>query len=145
MSRTRKGPGRRARSAGVVAAAVLALTAGCAEEDAPPDAASAAEEVKEELREIRDGIVATGDVDVRGTEIDDEGRAVAELAVANSGDETDSYAIQVNFHDGNGDLADVVLVTVSSVAPGDTVRATARSHLDLPERTTAEAVMAVRH
>lgn len=144
MSRSWNGRGRWARSLGVVAA-LLALTAGCTTEEAPPDAASAAEEVKQELREIRDGVVATDDVDVRETTVDDEGRAVAELAVTNSGEETDSYAIQVNFHDGEGDLADAVLVTVSSVASGDTARATARSHLDLPEDTTAEAVTAVRY
>ncbi|WP_338900096.1 FxLYD domain-containing protein [Streptomyces sp. TG1A-60] len=141
---------RRGRSAGVVAAAVLvALMTGCSEDDTPSDAASAAasaaEEVQEDLREIRDGIVATGDAAIRGTDTDDEGHAVAELAVTNNGDETTSYAVQVNFHDPDGDLVDVVLVTVSSVAPGETAQATARSHRELPERTTAEVATAVRH
>lgn len=107
------------------------MTVGYAEDDTPSDAASAvasaAEEVKEELREIRDGIVAADDTEIRRTVIDDRGRAVAGLAVTNSGDETGSYAVQVNFHDEEGDLVDVVLVTVSSVAPSETVVATGRA------------------
>jgi len=139
----------RGRSAGVTAAVVAALLAGCSGDTTPSDAASAvasaAEEAADELREIRDGMVATDDAEVRRTEIDAQGRAVAELAVTNGGDESEGYVIQVNFHDRDGDLVDVVLVTVSSVAPGQTARATARSHDDLPERTTAEVVTAVRH
>ncbi|MEU0215146.1 hypothetical protein ABZ281_08485 [Streptomyces sp. NPDC006265] len=50
--------------------------------------------------------MATGDADIRRTGIDD-GRAFAELAVTNSGDETDSYAIQADFHDRHGDPADI--------------------------------------
>ncbi|MGW0826611.1 FxLYD domain-containing protein [Streptomyces sp. NPDC002845] len=142
----------RARLAGVVTAALMALTVGCTgDDDTPSDIASVvssaaeeAQEAQEKFREIRDGIVATGDVEVRETAVED-GRVVAELTVTNSGDDTDSYTIQVNFHDRDGDLVDVVLVTVDSVEPGKTAKATARSHRDVPERTTAEVITAVRY
>jgi Flp pilus assembly protein TadD len=141
--------GRRALQAGAVTVALVSALAGCGDEDTPSDVSSAvssaAEDMAEELREIRDGIVATDDAEVRETSIDDSGRAVAKIAVTNNGDETDSYTVQVNFHDKDGDLVDSVLVTVSSLEPGETAQATARSHRDLPARTTADVVMAVRH
>ncbi|MFD1661563.1 hypothetical protein ACFSL4_26005 [Streptomyces caeni] len=79
------------------------------------------------------------------THLDDSGHAAARITVTNGGMHTDSYAVQAGFHDRDGDLVAVVVVTVSSVEPGGTAHADARSDRELPAKTTAEVAEAVRY
>ncbi|WP_225813541.1 hypothetical protein [Streptomyces spinosus] len=136
--------------AGTAVAALVLSLAGCSGDNVVPSEApsavkSAASEAANRLRDIRNGIVATDDAKIQEIHVDNSGHAVARVIVTNSGKDTDSYAVQVNFNGKHGDLVDAVVVTLPSVRPGSTARAEARSHRELPDKTTAEVVKAVRY
>ncbi|MBL1096727.1 hypothetical protein [Streptomyces coffeae] len=135
--------------------AVLAPAAvGCSDEGGTPSSAvsrasaavaSATASAKAELDKIKGGHEATRDVRAGPVSFNGQGRAMTRLTVTNSGKQTASYAILVNFRNADKDLVDAVVVTVPSAAPRTPVKAAARSHRKLSGKITAQVGTAVRY
>jgi hypothetical protein len=107
--------------------------------------ASATAAAGEKLKNFKNGVNAKGDVRVGSPVTDGDGRATAKVTVTNSADSTKSYAVQINFRDGQGSLVDTVVVTVADVAPKASKDATARSNRKLSGEIEAEVGTALRH
>ncbi|MDT0546331.1 MULTISPECIES: FxLYD domain-containing protein [Streptomyces] len=137
---------------GLVAAAVL-ISAGCSNGGSPSSTASRASKAiasatasaKAELNEIKHGVNAKADVKAGAVSIGQDGHAVAPITVTNKQDHKASYAVEVNFRDADGNLLDVAVVTVSSVQPRSSKKATARSHRELSGHLKAQVGAAVRY
>lgn len=137
---------------GLVGAMVLA-SAGCSNGGGPSSAASRASRAvasatasaKAELNKIKNGVNAKGDVKAGTVSIGPDGHAVAPITVTNKQDHAASYAVEVNFRGSNGDLLDVAVVTISSVQPRSSKKATARSHRKLSGHLKAQIGAAVRY
>ncbi|KUJ68523.1 hypothetical protein ACZ90_18215 [Streptomyces albus subsp. albus] len=142
--------------------AALALTAtGCSDDtNSPSDlaskAASAASRAGEavsdasaaanrQLDKIKGGVDAKGDVKLSDVHLDGDGHATAKVTVSNSTGDKRSYAVEVNFNDKNGDLVDVVVLTVNSVPAGGTKTATAHGRRSLSGQITADVGAALRY
>ncbi|WP_225804081.1 hypothetical protein [Streptomyces sp. NK15101] len=139
------------RGTGIALAAttLLALT-GC---DAATDkagqivssaTAAVASAAQEKMNEVKDGVDATGDVRAGATSTDGD-RTVAEITATNPKDKNADYTIMVNFRDGEGNLLDAVVLSISGVAPGKSKTGTARSNRTLSGATKAEIAQALRH
>ncbi|WP_149182547.1 FxLYD domain-containing protein [Streptomyces sp. TRM49041] len=106
---------------------------------------SATAEAGRKLEEIKGGIDAEDEVTLGDVTADDDGRSTVEVTARNTADSVKSFAVQVDFRDPQGNLLDVVIVTVTDVADGATKRATARSNRTLSGDVKAEVGTAVRY
>jgi hypothetical protein len=143
------------------AGAVLVLTGGCADGDGPArDAASAVEsaasragdavssataEAGRRFDDIAGGVDVKRDVTLGKPATDRDGRTTVEVTVRNTADSAKTFAVQVTFNDGKGDLLDTVVTTVRDVPAGAERSATARSNRDLGGDVKAELGRAVRY
>ncbi|MFG3347640.1 hypothetical protein ACGF1Z_21540 [Streptomyces sp. NPDC048018] len=146
----------RGRRAASVAAAVLAVAAlgpalaGCDEAKDTAGSivasatAAAASAAQQKMDEVKNGVKATGDVKAGPTSVDGD-RTVAEITATNPLDKNADYTIQVNFRDTEGNLLDVVVMTIDAVEPGRSKSGTARSNRSLTGATKAEISQALRH
>ncbi|NED93233.1 hypothetical protein G3I76_76000 [Streptomyces sp. SID11233] len=107
--------------------------------------ASATAAAQDKLNSFKDGVNASGDVKAAAAATDKDGRATSKVTVHNSGDSKQSYGVQINFRDQNGNLLDTVVVTVDDVAAEATKDATARSNRKLDGDVKAEVGKALRH
>lgn len=142
------------------AAAALTTLTGCSDDGTPSSVSSAASslasqaskalasataEAGRKLDEIKGGVDATSDVKAGTPGKDTDGRATVEVTATNATDATKSYAVQVDFKDGQGNWLDTVVVTVTDVPAGGTGTGTARSNRDLSGEVKAEVARAVRY
>lgn len=121
----------------VIVVAVAAGAAGCgsdtgdkvssAASQAADALASATDTAQKKLGEIKDGVDAKDAATLGEVTTDGDGRATVQVTTRNAADSTKSFAVQVNFRDGGGNLLDTVVVTVPDVAAGQSKEATARS------------------
>ncbi|MGN5635091.1 hypothetical protein [Streptomyces sp. AC154] len=107
--------------------------------------ASATAAAQDKLNSFKDGVNASGDVKTGAAATDKDGRATSKVTVRNSGDSKQSYGVQINFRDQNGNLLDSVVVTVDDVPAKATEDATARSNRKLDGDVKAEVGKALRH
>ncbi|MEV8088956.1 FxLYD domain-containing protein [Streptomyces nigra] len=145
----------RTRTAVLLTAGALtvATLTSCSDGDTPASVASkaasayasATAEAGRALDEIKGGVNAKDAVRVGGVRTNADGRAEAEISAENTTDSKKSFAVQVDFKDGDGNLLDAAVVTVSDVAAGATGKATARSTRDLSGQVRAEVARAVRY
>lgn len=116
---------------------------------AAPSAAAAASSavgvVKSQISGFANGLDASGDVTVGSLTTDSSGRSTSQVTVKNSTGKEQSYAVQVNFNDSDGELLDTVVVTVDNVQPGATANAVARSTHSLSGAQTASVGIALRN
>lgn len=148
--------GRRMRTICAVSlmAALAAAAAGCSDGGGEPSSAvsrasaaigSAEASAKAQLKKIKGGANAKGDVKAGSVSLDKSGRAVARITITNKSHNTADYAMEVNFRDADGDLVDATLLRVPSVRPNTPRQATARSHRKLTGHITAQIGHAVRY
>ncbi|MDX3230687.1 hypothetical protein [Streptomyces sp. ME19-01-6] len=137
---------------GSLVAATVLVSAGCSNGGGSSTAsraskaiASATASAKAELDKIKNGVKAKGDVKAGTVSIAHDGHAVAPITVTNKKDSAAKYAVEVNFRDEKGSLLDVTVLTVSSVQPRSSKKATARSHRKLSGHPTAQIGAAVRY
>ena len=130
----------------------VAASAGSALASAASQAASAEARASEAVSAassaisgIKGGLDAKGDVTVGAVTTGTDGKSLAQLTVTNHGEQSYQYVIQVNFTDGNGKVLDATATTVQDLAAGQSVQATARSHLTLSGPVKAEVANAVRY
>ncbi|MES9505414.1 hypothetical protein ABWJ92_03210 [Streptomyces sp. NPDC000609] len=107
--------------------------------------ASATAAASEKLNNFKNGVNAKDDVELGRPATDGDGRATAKVTVRNTTDSSKSYAVQVNFRDGKGNLQDTVVVTVADVAAGTSKDAVARSNRKLSGDIKADVGTALRH
>ncbi|MFE9855847.1 hypothetical protein [Streptomyces sp. NPDC005780] len=107
--------------------------------------ASATAAAEDKLNSFKDGVNASGDVKAGAPTTDKDGRVTSKITVKNGTDSAQSYAVQVNFRDPNGNLLDTVVVTVDDVASKGTKDATARSNRKLDGDVKVEVGRALRH
>ncbi|MEE1767314.1 FxLYD domain-containing protein [Streptomyces sp. JV185] len=107
--------------------------------------ASATAAAGEKLNGFKNGVNAKSDVELGTPSTDNDGRATVKVTVKNSTDSAKSYAVQVNFRDGSGNLLDTVVVTVDDIGPRASKDATARSNRKLSGEVKAEVGRALRH
>lgn len=106
--------------------------------------ASATAAAEQKLNGVKDGVNAKDEVKLSAPTTDG-GRTTTRITVDNTADATKSFAVQVNFTDGGGNLLDTVVVTVSDVAAGKSGTATARSNRTLSGEVKTEIGTALRY
>ncbi len=107
--------------------------------------ASATAAAGREFDEVKGGVDAKDDVRVGTPATERDGRTTVVVTVDNTAGSAKSFLVQVDFTDRSGKRVDVVLVTVSGLAAGDSGQATARSTHDLGGEVTAKVARAVRY
>lgn len=107
--------------------------------------ASATAAAGDKLDSIKDGVNASGDVTAGAPATDKDGRVTTKITVRNGTDDSQSYAVQINFRDQGGNLLDTSVVTVDDVASKGAKTATARSNRKLDGEVTTEVGKALRH
>ncbi|MCX5139802.1 MULTISPECIES: hypothetical protein [unclassified Streptomyces] len=107
--------------------------------------ASATAAAGDKLNDFKDGVNAGGDVKAGAPATDKDGHVTSKITVTNSTGSKQTYAVQVNFKDPNGNLLDTVVVTVDDVASKGTKDATARSNRKLDGDVSIEVGKALRH
>ncbi|MFD8011648.1 hypothetical protein [Streptomyces sp. NPDC058955] len=156
----------RGAAGGLLAGAVLMGTAACSDDGGNPvsgavsEAASAVESAAEgvsdaakkaadraqqQLSEVKDGVDAKDEVTLGAPATDADGRTTVPVTVDNTDDETRSFAVQVEFKDGDGTLVDTVVLTISDVPAGKPGDGTARSTHKLSGTVTASVPTALRY
>lgn len=128
-------------AAALTALAAAALT-GCSDDTTPSSVASKAASIASKASDvvasataeagrtfddIKSGVDAKDDVQLGTPSEDADGRTTVEVTATNTAASGKSFAVQVDFTDGNGKLVDAVVVTVSDVPAGGSGKATARS------------------
>lgn len=91
------------------------------------------------------GLDASGDVKLGSVSTGSDGHTDVPLTVTNHQTQAQQYTIQVDFKDSTGKLLDVAVVSVPSVAAGQSAQATARSTHTLSGTVTASVANAVRY
>ncbi|MFD5623356.1 hypothetical protein [Streptomyces yangpuensis] len=136
-------------SGAVSSAASAVRSAGEAVSSAASEAAKAAESAaavaKDKLADVKDGVDAKDQVSLGTVTTATDGRTTVPVTVRNTDDATKSFAVQVEFKDGSGNLVDTVVVTVSDVAGKGTGQGTARSTHELSGTVTAQTGTALRY
>ncbi|MFF9279159.1 FxLYD domain-containing protein [Streptomyces griseosporeus] len=107
--------------------------------------ASATAEVRRRLDSVKGGVDARDDVKLGKPATDDDGRTTVRVTARNTADGKKSFAVQVDFLDGDGNLLDTVLVTVRDVAAGASGEATARSTHPLSGSVQVRVATALRY
>ncbi|WKE72998.1 hypothetical protein [Streptomyces sp. WP-1] len=130
-------PAERAASA-ASAAASLASRGGDA-------LASASAEAGRGLDEAKGGLNAKDQVRLGAVTLGGDGRATATVTARNTASSAKSFAVQVNFTDGHGNLVDVVVLTVRNVAAHASGHGTARGNRRLRGEVRANVGTALRY
>ncbi|MGC5034316.1 MULTISPECIES: hypothetical protein [unclassified Streptomyces] len=130
-------PADTARKAESAVGSIASRASGAAE--------SAAAEAERRLGDIQDGVDARADVEAGAPVTGSDGRVRSEVTVRNTDDTARSFAVQVNFEDSGGGLADTVIVTIDQVQAGQSATATARSTHELSGGIRVEVARAVRY
>ncbi|MER7043835.1 hypothetical protein ABT391_02830 [Streptomyces jumonjinensis] len=112
---------------------------------APAAVASASAAAQAKLAAVKGGVNAKGEVRLGSLKEESDGRRTVEVTAANKADAAKSFAVQVNFRDGGGNLLDTVVVTVADVAAGKSGTATARSNRTLSGEVKTEVGRALRY
>ncbi|GHI05817.1 hypothetical protein AQI88_09735 [Streptomyces cellostaticus] len=107
--------------------------------------ASASAEARHKLDEVKGGVKAKDDVSLGSVTTDSDGRASVKVTAKNTDGSARSFAVQVNFTDKDGNLQDVVVVTVKDVAAGASGEGTARSNRKLSGEVRAVVGSALRY
>ncbi|MFE7709518.1 hypothetical protein ACFU6I_27855 [Streptomyces sp. NPDC057486] len=107
--------------------------------------ASATAAAGEKLRGFKNGVNAKHDVKLGAVSTDHDGRATSKITVTNGTDSPKSYAVQVSFRDANGNLLDMVVVTIDDVGPKSSKDAIARSNRKLSGEVKVDVGAALRH
>ncbi|MGW1770208.1 FxLYD domain-containing protein [Streptomyces sp. NPDC002104] len=149
----------------LLAAAVLATTAGCSDSDGDVSAGvskaasaaasaqsqaadavdSATAAAKKKLAEVKDGVDAQDAVTLGAVTADGDGRSAVTVTARNTDGSTKSFAVQVDYKDASGNALDTVVVTVSDVPAGQSKDATARSTRKLSGEVRATVGTALRY
>jgi hypothetical protein len=107
--------------------------------------ASATAAAGEKLRGFKNGVNAKSDVKLGAVSTDHDGRSTSKITVTNGTDSPKSYAVQVTFRDANGNLLDMVVVTIDDVGPKSSKDAIARSNRKLSGEVKVDVGTALRH
>ncbi|MFH8341893.1 hypothetical protein [Streptomyces sp. AM6-12] len=107
--------------------------------------ASASAEAGRRLDEAKGGVNAKDQVSLGAVAVGGDGRATATVTARNTASSAKSFAVQVNFTDGNGNLLDVVVLTVKNVAAHASGHGTARSNRRLHGEVRADVGTALRY
>ncbi|OIK23289.1 hypothetical protein [Streptomyces malaysiense] len=107
--------------------------------------ASATAEAGRRLAEAKGGLNAKDQVSLGAVTLDGDGRATTSVTVRNTASSAKSFAVQVNFTDGGGNLLDVVVLTVDNVAAHASGRGTARGNRKLHGEVRADVGTALRY
>ncbi|MEU5796863.1 MULTISPECIES: hypothetical protein [unclassified Streptomyces] len=107
--------------------------------------ASASAEAGRRLDEAKGGVNAKDQVSLGAVTVGGDGRATTTVTARNTASAAKSFAVQVNFTDGKGDLVDVVVLTVRNVAAHATGHGTARSNRRLHGTVRANVGTALRY
>ncbi|MEF9883945.1 hypothetical protein [Streptomyces sp. P9-A4] len=106
--------------------------------------AAAASAAQEKMKEVKDGVNATGDVTAGPTSTDGD-RTVAQVTATNPQDKNADYTVLVTFRDTDGNFLDSVVLNIDGVPAGKSKTGTARSNRTLSGDTKAEIGQALRH
>lgn len=151
----RAGARTRGRTGALVAVtALLALVStACSDEDrdkvggavseATAAVASAASAAEEKMKQVKDGVNATGDVKAGAIAADGD-RTTAEITATNPKDKAADYTVLVNFRDDGGKLLDTVVLNIDGVEPGASKKGTARSNRSISGAAEAQIGQALR-
>ncbi|WP_030600078.1 FxLYD domain-containing protein [Streptomyces fulvoviolaceus] len=154
--------GHRARwgTAAALTAVTAAALTGCSDDTTPSSVASkaasiaskasdvvasATAEAGRRFDDIKNGVNAKDDVRIGTPATASDGRTTVEVTATNTADSSKSFAVQVDFTNGDGKLVDAVVVTVSDVAAGGSGKGTARSTHDLSGEVKTKVSRAVRY
>ncbi|MFS4092298.1 hypothetical protein [Streptomyces sp. AF1A] len=107
--------------------------------------ASASAQARRELDEAKGGVNAKNQVTLGTVTIGGDGRAAVGVTARNTAGSAKSFAVLVNFTDRNGNLLDVVVMTVKDVAAGASGTGTARSNRKLSGEIRATVGTALRY
>ncbi|GAA2473472.1 MULTISPECIES: hypothetical protein [Actinomycetes] len=155
-------------AAGAVLALVMASAAGCGNgsQNSPTPAeqaasaasaaaslasrggdalASASAEAGRRLDEAKGGLNAKDQVSLGAVTLDGDGRATTTVTARNTASAAKSFAVQVNFTDGGGNLLDVVVLMVKNVAAHGSGHGTARGNRRLHGEVRANVGTALRY
>ncbi|MFJ2822256.1 hypothetical protein ACIO7M_14200 [Streptomyces toxytricini] len=108
-------------------------------------AASAAAEARKKLDGVKGGVDAKDAVTLGKPSTAGDGRTEVPVTVENTDGAAKSFAVQVDFKDGDGNTVDTVVVTVDAVAANGRKEATARSTHELSGSVTAQTATALRY
>ncbi|WDO09716.1 hypothetical protein ME763_30945 [Streptomyces murinus] len=107
--------------------------------------ASASAEAGRRLDEAKGGLNAKDQVSLGAVTLDGDGRATTTVTARNTASAAKSFAVQVNFTDGGGNLLDVVVLTVKDVAAHGSRHGTARGNRRLHGEVRANVGTALRY
>ncbi|GAA1559340.1 MULTISPECIES: FxLYD domain-containing protein [Streptomyces] len=108
-------------------------------------AASAAAEARKKLDDVKGGVDAKGAVTLGKPSTAADGHTEVPVTVENTDGAAKSFAVQVDFRDGDGNTVDTVVVTVQDVAAKGRKEATARSTHELSGSVSAQTARALRY
>ncbi|MBJ6999687.1 hypothetical protein ACFYMX_32575 [Streptomyces griseofuscus] len=107
--------------------------------------ASASAEAGRRLDEAKGGLNAKDQVSLGAVTLDGDGRATTTVTARNTASAAKSFAVQVNFTDGGGNLLDVVVLMVKDVAAHGSGHGTARGNRRLHGEVRANVGTALRY
>ncbi|MCE3034537.1 hypothetical protein [Streptomyces sp. CMSTAAHL-2] len=107
--------------------------------------ASASAEAGRRLDEAKGGLNAKDQVSLGAVTLDGDGRATTTVTARNTASAAKSFAVQVNFTDGGGNLLDVVVLMVKNVAAHGSGHGTARGNRRLHGEVRANVGTALRY
>ncbi|CAL2059889.1 conserved exported protein of unknown function [Streptomyces murinus] len=107
--------------------------------------ASASAEAGRRLDEAKGGLNAKDQVSLGAVTLDGDGRATTTVTARNTASAAKSFAVQVNFTDGGGNLLDVVVLMVKNVAAHGSGHGTARGNRQLHGEVRANVGTALRY
>ncbi|MGM0348900.1 MULTISPECIES: hypothetical protein [Streptomyces] len=107
--------------------------------------ASASAEAGRRLDEAKGGLNAKDQVSLGAVTLDGDGRATTTVTARNTASAAKSFAVQVNFTDGRGNLLDVVVLMVKNVAAHGSGHGTARGNRRLHGEVRANVGTALRY
>ncbi|MGW4889923.1 hypothetical protein [Streptomyces murinus] len=107
--------------------------------------ASASAEAGRRLDEAKGGLNAKDQVSLGAVTLDGDGRATTTVTARNTASAAKSFAVQVNFTDGGGNLLDVVVLMVKNVAAHGSGHGTARGNRRLRGEVRANVGTALRY
>ncbi|MEU6461239.1 hypothetical protein [Streptomyces sp. NPDC046976] len=107
--------------------------------------ASASAEAGRRLDEAKGGLNAKEQVSLGAVTLDGDGRATTTVTARNTASAAKSFAVQVNFTDGGGNLLDVVVLMVKNVPAHGSGHGTARGNRRLHGEVRANVGTALRY
>ncbi|MGM9443007.1 hypothetical protein ACTAF0_22530 [Streptomyces murinus] len=107
--------------------------------------ASASAEAGRRLDEAKGGLNAKDQVSLGAVTLDGDGRATTTVTARNTASAAKSFAVQVNFTDGGGNLLNVVVLMVKNVAAHGSGHGTARGNRRLHGEVRANVGTALRY